>query len=123
MLSLDRIKELVSQCTFEDWEINVRMDGDRPYLQVHVINGKDADTGEHLEWTGRKWLLSYHMVPNEIVSTAFKAVSTAMEHEIRENFRFKGVSIFNPHIDPEMMAEIVSKGDIIQERENNAFAA
>lgn len=122
MLSLEQIKELVANCAFEDWDINVRMDGDRPYLQIHVKNGKDAATGSVLEWTGRKWLLSYHMVPNEVVTTAFKAVMTAMEHEVRENFRFKGASIFNPHIDPEMMAEIVRKGDIIQERIDVAFA-
>ena len=48
MLTIEQIKELVSHCKFEDWDINVRMDGDRPYLQIHVLNGKDADTGERV---------------------------------------------------------------------------
>ena len=36
MLTIEQIKELVSHCKFEDWDINVRMDGDRPYLQIHM---------------------------------------------------------------------------------------
>lgn len=123
MLSIEKIKELVSQCTFEDWNLEVKMDGDRPYLQIHVLNGKDADTGDRLEWTGRKWLLSYHMVPNEIVITAFKAVMAAMEHEVRELFRYRGVPIFNPHLDPDLMVELMKSRNLIQERVNNAFAA
>lgn len=123
MLNIEQIKDLVSRCTFEDWNLEVRMDGDRPYLQVHVLNGKDADTGERLEWTGRKWQLSHHMVPNEVVMTAFKAVMGAMEHEIRELFRYKGVPIFNPHLDPDLMVELMKSRNLIQERKNNAFAA
>lgn len=79
----------------------VRLDGDRPFLQVgfwdydasqttHVQNKK---TYQH----GRKWMLSPHMTKSEVIQTAFKAVMTAMEHEVREKFRYKGKPVFGPH--------------------------
>ena len=74
--TVQEIRAIVAECRFEDWDIEVRMDGTRPYLQVHVANGRDAETGLPMEWTGRKWMLSPHMCKNEIVATAFKAVMT-----------------------------------------------
>ena len=79
--------ELVSQCTCNELKIQVCQDGDRQYLQV-----SDG------EWTGRKWMLSPHMVDGEVVQTALMAVLAWYEHETREAFKFKGCAIFNPHI-------------------------
>lgn len=122
MYTVQEMRDIVAECRFEDWNIVVRMDGNRAYLQIHVLNGKDAETGLPMEWTGRKWMLSPHMCKNEIVSTAFKAVMTAMEHEIRENFRYRGVAIFNPHLDPDALVDLVSNPANLQERPNVAFA-
>jgi len=121
--TVQEIRDIVAKCSFEDWLIEVRMDGTRPYLQVHVLNGKDSETGLPMEWTGRKWMLSPHMCKNEIITTAFKAVMTAMEHEVRELFRYRGVAIFNPHMDPDALVDFVSNRANIQERENVAFSA
>lgn len=123
MYTVQEIRDIVAKCSFEDWLIEVRMDGTRPYLQVHVLNGKDSETGLPMEWTGRKWMLSPHMCKNEIITTAFKAVMTAMEHEVRESFRYKGAAIFNPHMDPDALVDFVSNRANIQERENVAFSA
>lgn len=57
------------------------------------------DTGGIKEQAGRKWRLSKHMTDSEIVQTAFLAVRTAQEHELREQFKYKGYAIFNPHFD------------------------
>lgn len=46
---------------------------------------------------GRKWMLSKHMTRSEIVQTALMAVLAAEEHEARENFKYMGQSIFDPH--------------------------
>lgn len=63
------------------------------------------------------------MCKNEIVTTAFKAVMTAMEHEVRENFRYRGASIFNPHMDPDKLVDFVSDDANMQSRTGVAFAA
>jgi hypothetical protein len=63
------------------------------------------------------------MVPNEIVTTAFKAVMTAMEHEVRESFKYRDVAIYNPHLDPDSLVDFVKNPANIQERANVEFAA
>lgn len=88
----------------------------RWYLQVEDPNGIDNVTGGPLSWRGRKWHLSVHMTDGEIVQTAFKAVLTAMEHEAREQFFYKGWSIFDPHYDIEKLVELRSDPASLKER-------
>ncbi|MBD9542237.1 hypothetical protein IB276_22595 [Ensifer sp. ENS04] len=75
------------------------------YAQIVDLEGEDNVTGEPLVWHGRKWMLSPHKKDNEIVTTVFKALMTALEHEAREQFFYKGVAILNPHFDLEKMVE------------------
>lgn len=56
----------------------------------------------------RKWLLTEDMSRSEIVSTAFKAVMSAEEHEARENFRYRGKRVFGPHFDVDSLVEIAT---------------
>lgn len=92
---------------FEDWDFNVRMDGDRPYLQIgfwdYDATQPVAAKSEKLYQTGRKWMLSPHMTKSEVVQTAFKAVMTAMEHEVREKFFYKERAIFGPHFNIDVL--------------------
>lgn len=106
-MKLEEIKDIVKHCTYthgtEVWEIIVRLDDKRPYLQVSVPDGKCNVTGEPLPWRGRKWMLSYHMCQTEIVRTAFMAVEAAVLHEVTENFKYFNIAPFNPHIDIKSM--------------------
>ena len=45
------------------------------------------------------------MTHGEIVQTVFKATMTALEHEAREMFLYKGVSVLDPHYDIEKLVE------------------
>lgn len=94
--TIESLKELVSKCSCGNYEILVREDGDRPYLQV-VFEGADSVTGKVEVQYCRKWFLSLHMCDSEVVRTAFLAVQQAAIHEVQESFRFMGKSIFNPH--------------------------
>lgn len=86
---------------FDGWDFMVRMDGNRAFLQVGFCDydarepkgKKSAKIYQH----GRKWMLSPYMTKSEVIQTAFKAVMTAMEHEVREKFRYKGKPVFGPH--------------------------
>lgn len=97
-MTIEEIMEVVHSATFPGYEFLVFLDGDRPVLQVEFY-APDLKTGEPSFQKGRKWFLSYHMTKSEVVSTAFKAVLTAVEHEVRETFRYKGRAIFGPHFD------------------------
>lgn len=76
------------------------------YLQIFELEALDNVTGGKTDWYGRKWLLSEHMTEAEIVQTVFKAVMTAVEHEVRETFLYKGQSVFDPHYDLERLVEL-----------------
>lgn len=75
------------------------------YLQIEFATAC-TKTGVQADWKSRKWLLSKHMTKSEIVGTAFKATLTALEHEARESFQYKGAAVFGPHFDIERLATL-----------------
>nr|WP_315237674.1 hypothetical protein [uncultured Albidiferax sp.] len=58
----------------------------------------------------RKWLLSEHMTPSEVVQTALKCVLTSLEHEARENFKYMDAPVFGPHFDIDDLVVLCSQG-------------
>jgi hypothetical protein len=104
MLTLRELRKIVDEVEYRDWDLVVREDGNdgRPYLQVQFV-ACDAVTRRTEEWSGRKWFLSPHMTRSEVVQTAFKAIMTAAEHEVRENFLWRDRAIFGPHLDVEAL--------------------
>jgi len=57
MMTLEEIKDVVFNCRYLlGWDILVKLDKDRPYLQLSV-DDMDNFTGLPLRWTGRKFLL------------------------------------------------------------------
>ena len=88
-----------------------RLRTNRCYLQVRATT-KDNATGEPgYTWSGRKWFLSPHMTSSEVVQTALKAVLTAVEHEVREQFLYRGHSIFDPHYDLDLLVKLRARGE------------
>jgi hypothetical protein len=71
-----------------------------------------------MDWRGRKWFLSEHMTDGEVVQTALMACLAASEHEIREQFKYRGVSIFDPHYDIERLVELRKDPASIKERDH-----
>jgi hypothetical protein len=102
--TLETIKSIVSNVSFNDWTFRVDTNADdSPYLQVLFID-KDRITGAEEIQRCRKWQLSYYMVNSEVVRTAFKAVEAAMLHEVQEAFKYKGARVYNPHVDLDSLA-------------------
>lgn len=104
MQTLETIKEIVNRIKYKDWQIRVDEKNDVPYLQV-IFWDTDLVTGKPSEQRCRKWQLSYFMVNNEVVRTAYKAVMAAVEHEVDETFTYKGVKIFHPHFNLDDLVE------------------
>jgi hypothetical protein len=117
MLGHSEFRAILDRCTFPGF--NFVLGSDRSgefYAQVQCYDGTCNVTGQPKEWHGRKWRLSAHMTPSEVVQTAFKAVLTAVEHETRENFKYRDVSIFDPHYDVERLVELRRDSASISER-------
>lgn len=83
---------------YEDWRFQVMRDGDRLYLQLRWKDTCSVTGAPHPQ-SSRKWLLSPYMTKSEFVQTCLKAVLTAMEHEVRERFKYKGEAVYRPHYD------------------------
>lgn len=119
MLLDKEIVELVQDCTYKpDWFVDVRWDADRPYIQLTVYNSMDSQTRVKTTWKSGKRYLSPHMCRQEIVGAVFGLIKDAEEHETREWFRYKGASIFNPHLDPNKLADLARQASSFCVRDN-----
>jgi hypothetical protein len=113
---MQRFKDIVSRISFPGFTYDIKDDRGSYYLQIRCDEGKCNVTGEYLVWFGRKWRLSPHMTCGEVVQTAFMATMAAIEHETREKFTYRGVSVFDPHYDIEKLVELRRKPDALKER-------
>ncbi len=98
-------RRVLNEVSFPGYRFRLSEANDHLILQVECDDTCNV-TGKKIHWKGRKWRLSLHMTKSEIVQTAFKAVLTAVEHETRENFTYKGASIFDPHYDVDRLVEL-----------------
>lgn len=96
------IKHVLSLIDYRDWSIDV-VDTTGWGLLLRVRFAADGVI-QH----GRKWKLSRFMTKSEIVQTAFKAILTAEEHEVRERFRYRGAAIFGPHFDVDKLVGLAA---------------
>jgi hypothetical protein len=104
-----QIRTLLSDVKFNDWDILVGDLATGFYIQVMfdaVDNSYPYAPPVPITQKGRKWYISSHATSAEVIQTAFKAVLSAMEHEVREQFLYKGKAIFGPHLDLEQLVEL-----------------
>ena len=117
-LTIEQMKSLVGACTYKPgWEIIFDNDGERPFVQIAATTLCSA-SGEASAWKSGKTYLSPYMCRQEVVSAVYGAIEKAELHEIREFFRYKGASIFNPHLDPDVLAEVAKKKESFNMRDN-----
>lgn len=102
--TIDSIALILSKIQFRDWEFSVGPSGESYLMQV-CFTAIDSKTSVPAKQSGRKWYISRFATKSEIVQTALKAVLTALEHEAREDFKYRGETIFAPHFDVDSMVE------------------
>lgn len=105
-LTTEQARKILDDVAFQDWTfvlVSYDMAGGW-WLQVQFA-AFDPTAGDVALQKGRKWYVSSHATPSELVQTAFKAVMTAMEHEVREAFYYRNAAIFGPHFDVDELAQ------------------
>lgn len=118
VFTVRQIRAIVSEISYLDWNIVIRMDNERPYLQIRG-HGPDPKKGMvDAIWTSRKWWLSLHMCKNEIIRAAYKAIQCAVAHELDETFMYRGVAVMTPHIDYDVLVTMMQDRNIINARIN-----
>jgi hypothetical protein len=82
-------------------------------VQVSVDETTDAsmdalvrDGSVRTPWKSGKRYISAHACSQEVVGSVFGLIQDAESHEMREWFRFRGASIYNPHLDPEALVPL-----------------
>lgn len=117
MMTNERAETILGNVRFPGYAFRVSGDFQRPtYLQAVFTAPCNFQGGGTTTQTTRKWLLSRHMTPSELVQTAFKCVLTSMEHETRELFTYKGAAIFGPHFDVERLVLLCGTSDALEVR-------
>ena len=69
----------------------------------------DAESGEPVEFSGRKWFIDPKSSASAVVRTAFLAALTWQEHEARHRFAYRGAAVFGPHIEADRLAAIAQR--------------
>lgn len=108
--STEQIKTILANIQFMNWEIRLLEKGDGYLLQIIFmdVDVENPDLGPVPQHC-RKWYVSPYSTESEIVETAWKAVKTAMEHEVREKFMYRGRRIFSPHFDVNKLVDLCDK--------------
>lgn len=117
MLTLLEKKAIVSRVHFCNYVFSICVEEGRGYLQASFPD-KDSVTGQQALQKTRKWLLSKHMTPSEVVQTCFKLVMTSLEHEAREKFTYKGCRVYGPHFDVEALVDLCRDKRLDYRKEN-----
>ena len=123
MKTLQDFQNLITSISYKaGWQFITREDDRGIYLQLRVTADADVAidpfTRETTPWSGAKHYLSPHMCDSEVVGTVFDAIRRAEEHEMREWFRFKNRSVYNPHISVHVLHSIAGKLANLDLREN-----
>jgi hypothetical protein len=66
----------------------------------------DPESGEPVEFSGRKWFIDPTASASAVVRTAFLAALTWQEHEARHCFTYRGAAVFGPHFDVDQLAQL-----------------
>nr|WP_315206808.1 hypothetical protein [uncultured Albidiferax sp.] len=111
--AITRLSLALQQVTYPGYTFSIVGDSDASsdsiYLRASFM-APDTHTKVLVRQHTRKWLLSEHMTPSEVVQTALKCVLTSIEHEARENFKYMQVAIFGPHYDVDDLVVLCSQG-------------
>jgi len=99
---------IVSRVSYErfDWDIGTM--GEGFFVQICYYE-KDVDTGKMNLQHGRKWYVSTHATPSEVVQTMLKAALTSAEHRVREHFLVDDARAFGPHLDVDELVAIANR--------------
>lgn len=119
------IKEIVNAITYKPgWTFHVSDDNGRLCLQASVDERSDlaldptARDGKRYPWKSGKRYFSEYMCRQEVVGVVLGLIKDAETHEIHEWFRYRGASIYNPHLDPDVLVEVARKASSFNVREN-----
>jgi hypothetical protein len=92
----NKVRNVLADLSYEDWVLHVGVRAGMVYISAKFI-APCSKTGNIETHQTRRWLIRPDAEEMEIVQTAFKCIITALEHEAREKFAYRGRAILGPH--------------------------
>jgi hypothetical protein len=108
-LSAADLLNILAEVKYPSKEFVVLEEDDRLFLQAQYWE-RCVDTGALELQKTRKWVVSRYATKSEVIQTAFKAVLTSAEHQVREHFKYRGRAVFGPHFNVDQLWEIAGLG-------------
>ena len=112
-LTLAQLEALLADVRYGPWLFRAGVMGDGFFLQAAEFVVSDGTIQR-----GRKWYVSRFSTDGEVIQTALKAVLTALEHEARESFTYKGHAIFGPHFSIDALVRLAEDKASQQRRDS-----
>lgn len=98
MKTFEEIKTVIDNIKYKDWNINLLIKAHNFYLLQVTFMAYDFTTDKVELQKCRKFYVSPFMEESEIIRTAYLAIQQAEFHELDENFKYKDIAIFDPHL-------------------------
>ncbi|ASP46260.1 hypothetical protein HOR87_gp23 [Marinomonas phage CB5A] len=111
-LTTGDVIDIVHDCSYkEGWRfiINGNIETSNLYIQIEVANARCSASGLDVSWKSGKRYISQYACRQEVVGALFALIKDAEMHEVHEMFRYKGSSIYNPHLCPDALSKLASK--------------
>lgn len=102
MMDFDGLIQTMTAVRYLDWVWLMGYMGDGFFIQPAFTDPKDGPQ------KGCKWYISTYATKSEVIQTALKATLACLEHEAREKFTYRGVAIFGPHFNVDVLHEMAS---------------
>jgi hypothetical protein len=103
-----RVASVLHSVEFPGYTWHVTEDGDGVRFHARFFAPCNVNGGEPEEQRTRRWGIRPAASDSEIVATAFKCVLTSLEHEAREQFKYRGRAVFGPHMDVEELWKLAA---------------
>lgn len=115
-MNLEQVRSIINDVTLPDGKQirSANHPEGRMFIQIYQDTICNR-TGKPYRDGGRKWDISGFATVSEVVFTVWKALLTFEEHELREQFLYKGKCILDPHISVEALLEICEKREVRNE--------
>lgn len=95
-LTASQVANVLSRIRCRNYRFVTSQTASERFLHVECLT-KDENSGLQCTLQGRRWILEADYSVGDIVRTAFKAIMTWEEHELRECFYFDNARVFDPH--------------------------
>jgi hypothetical protein len=97
-MTINEMRVILNNCKFSDYRWGLIEDIPSGIIHLQArFSAEDVVTKKTEFQFTRKWLIDPDITEDDLVSTVFKCVLAAVEHETRETFTYRDFPIYQPH--------------------------